>query len=88
MPLTDCGELFNLGYKAAGTYWIDPTGNRDYQNLKRVYCDEGWTFILKRQSTGTPNVRIRQAAGLRDVAKCFLQILYIFFAPGNVVQIG
>ncbi len=48
-PVTDCSELQRLGINTRGFYYIDPTGQRQNQGLALVYCQDGWTYVLKRE---------------------------------------
>lgn len=50
VPMRDCSELYQLGYKAPGVYWIDPTGKVGYDRMVKVFCEDGWTHILRRDS--------------------------------------
>lgn len=47
-PATDCSELGQLGIKSDGVFYIDPSGQRKTERGIRVYCENGWTYILKR----------------------------------------
>ena len=49
MPtLTDCSEVFRMGFHLNGFYKIDPTGRRDDRIGIPAFCENGWTQILRR----------------------------------------
>ena len=48
-PVRDCSELERLGITQNGYYYIDPSGTRQNANSILVYCDQGWTQVLKRE---------------------------------------
>ena len=57
MPtLTDCSEVFRMGFHLNGIYKIDPTGNKDDKLGVPVFCENGWTQILRRMPDGGGNV--------------------------------
>ncbi len=47
-PVSDCSELYRLGYRLSGVYVIDPSGSRDVSKSVEVYCQDGWTYLLRR----------------------------------------
>ena len=48
----DCSEVFRMGFHLEGYYKIDPTGNMDDNIGKPVFCENGWTHILRRMPNG------------------------------------
>jgi len=48
--MSDCSEVYRLGFTLPGPYLIDPTGKRDQHSAVEVYCQDGWTYVLRRQS--------------------------------------
>ena len=54
-PVKDCAELERLGITDPGYYYIDPTGERKYNRMSLVYCENGWTNILIREDDGSSN---------------------------------
>jgi hypothetical protein len=47
-PVSDCSELYRLGYQLPGVYSIDPSGSRNISIAVEVYCQDGWTYLLRR----------------------------------------
>ena len=57
MPtLTDCSEVFRMGFHLHGYYKIDPTGRRDDRVGTPAFCENGWTQILRRLPDGGEKV--------------------------------
>ena len=52
----DCAEIYDAGYKGAGVYLIDPTGNRNEKWANEVWCQDRWTYILNRGQHGLQQV--------------------------------
>jgi len=52
-PLTDCSEIYRTGFHAPGFYLIDLSKQRDKRRTIQVYCDGGWTHILRRIAVWT-----------------------------------
>ena len=52
----DCAEIFDSGYKGAGSYLIDPTGSRNENWAVEVWCQDRWTYILNRGQHGYQQV--------------------------------
>ena len=48
--VTDCSEVYRMGLKLPGYYNIDPTGDMDPKRGVPAYCEDGWTYILRRHS--------------------------------------
>ena len=49
MPTTtDCSEVFRMGFHLNGFYKIDPTGNMNDNIGTPVFCENGWTHVLRR----------------------------------------
>ena len=40
--------MFRLGYRLPGVYVIDPSGSRNVSKSVEVYCQDGWTYLLRR----------------------------------------
>eukprot|EP00095_Tigriopus_kingsejongensis_P010500 snap_masked-scaffold436_size171858-processed-gene-0.19 protein:Tk10500 transcript:snap_masked-scaffold436_size171858-processed-gene-0.19-mRNA-1 annotation:"achain tachylectin 5a from tachypleus tridentatus (japanese horseshoe crab)" len=53
-PLSDCLELQKAGQLTPGEYHIDPSGQRDMSQAFPVYCEDGWTYVLRRGQHGNP----------------------------------
>ena len=45
-----------MGFTLPGYYKIDPTGSNDHRSGKYAYCDNGWTYILRRMPDGAEKV--------------------------------
>ena len=54
--MRDCAETFQNGRKEPGVYLIDPSGQKKSSFGIRVYCENGWTYILKRGQHGNEKV--------------------------------
>ena len=47
-PLTDCSEVYRSGNPVAGAVLLDVSGSNDKNLGTWAYCDQGWTYILRR----------------------------------------
>ena len=63
-PLTDCQEIYNLGFSAEGVYKVDITGARDRTIAVDAYCKNGWTVFLRRGQYNNPTVTLLTAETL------------------------
>ena len=46
----DCSEVYRAGAMAPDWYELDTSGQNRTTNDLEVYCEEGWTYILTRDS--------------------------------------
>ena len=46
--VTDCSEIYRLGFRLPGIYRIDPSGARKLENSVETFCQGGWTILLRR----------------------------------------
>ena len=59
--MSDCSEVFLLGFEQPGSYWVDPTGANDPGSAVRVWCEAGYTYVLKRgQHDNSNTVRMKR----------------------------
>ena len=47
-PLKDCSEVYRVGATTPGWYELDTTGSMSNTDQEEVYCEDGWTHILRR----------------------------------------
>ena len=47
-PLKDCSEVYRVGATSPGWYELDTTGSMSNADHDEVYCEDGWTHILRR----------------------------------------
>ena len=67
---TDCSEVFRMGFHLKGYYKIDPTGNMDDNIGKTVFCEDGWTHVLRRMPAGGEKVN-NFINFCRNLNRCF-----------------
>ncbi len=49
--MRDCSEIYRGGQRAPGFYSLDTSGQYHNNDLDEVYCNDGWTRILRRNPT-------------------------------------
>ena len=52
-PLKDCSEVYRAGVRAPGWYQLDTSGSKNNTGDRDVYCEDGWTQILRRNADKT-----------------------------------
>ena len=57
----DCAETYNTGRSLPGLYLIDPSGQGKSSLGVEVYCEDGWTYILKRGQHNNAKVVIHSS---------------------------
>ena len=54
--MRDCASVYQSGLKQPGAYSIDPSGQGKITLAVAVYCENGWTHILRRGQEGNAKV--------------------------------
>ena len=60
-PLKDCSEVYRAGVTAPDWYQLDTTGQNKTTDELEVYCEDGWTYILMRNTATNHNREVRKA---------------------------
>ena len=63
-PLRDCSEVYRAGVRAPGWYQLDTSGSMNNTGDRDVYCEDGWTQILKRDADQTYDRTVHETAWL------------------------
>lgn len=82
----DCLQIYEMGNKASGVYMIDPTGEDNPKQAVQVYCDRGWTTILKRGEPEDQSVRQVRNEEMYLFVVAFLHQVDVFHIPGGLFR--
>ena len=75
-----------MGFTLPGYYKIDPTGSNDHRSGKYAYCDNGWTYILRRMPDGAEKVNTHTDSHIQT--RVFLIDSYYIIAEIDFVCLG
>ncbi len=57
----DCSEIERLGgFPVSGEYFLSAKGPTEMSEMYAAYCHQGWTYVLKRDQVGNPEVSVWQ----------------------------